>query len=381
VSRIVMEEREALTHQVRGKANCTGVVSGYRLDVTGHYRRDVNQGYQILSVRHDALVTEYETVDSRALQRANEADRTAPFVYTASFVGIPQGVPYRPPRVTPRSIVHGSQTAVVVGPSGEEIYVDKYGRIKVQFFWDQLGKSNENSSCWIRVSSTWAGKNWGVIQLPRIGQEVVVDFLEGDPDRPIVTGRVYNAEMMPPYALPANMTQSGVKSRSSKGGTASTFNELRFEDKKDSEEVYLHSQKDLNVVTENNETWKVIAGSRTTEIKKDDTTTVKDGNRKVTINTGNETLIVSKGNMSTEVAQGNQELKVKTGNMTTEHGERHHQGERGQSLHRGDARHRAQSGREHHQHRSVRRHREGHQGRRSSAGDGGSEGANGHRER
>src|SRR5262249_10351904 len=134
----------------------------------------------------------------------------------------------------------------VVGPSGEEIWTDKFGRVKVQFFWDRYGKKDENSSCWIRVSSPWAGTNWGGVSLPRIGQEVVVDFLEGDPDQPIIVGRVYNADQMPPYGLPANKTQAGLKSRSSLGGSASNFNEIRFEDKKGSEQVFLHAEKDMD---------------------------------------------------------------------------------------------------------------------------------------
>ena len=139
----------------------------------------------------------------------------------------------------------------MVGPAGEEIYTDNYGRVKVQFYWDRLGQKNENSSCWVRVSTSWAGKNWGAIQIPRIGQEVIVEFLEGDPDLPIITGRVYNAEQVPPYALPANQTQSGLKSRSSKGGATEDFNEIRFEDKKGSEEVYIHAQKDKKEIVEN----------------------------------------------------------------------------------------------------------------------------------
>src|SRR5262249_48882265 len=142
--------------------------------------------------------------------------------------------------------VQGPQTAVVVGKAGEEIYVDKYGRIKVQFFWDREGKKDENSSCWIRVAENWAGKNWGIIFNPRIGQEVIVDFLEGDPDRPLITGRVYNAQQMPPYALPDNMTQSGILTRSSKGGSADNYNELRFEDKKGSEDIIFHAEKDYH---------------------------------------------------------------------------------------------------------------------------------------
>jgi type VI secretion system secreted protein VgrG len=154
-------------------------------------------------------------------------------------------------------LVQGSQTAVVVGPDGEEVYVDKHGRVKVQFHWDRKGEKDENSSCWVRVSQPWAGKNWGAVSIPRIGQEVIVGFLEGDPDRPIITGRVYNARQVPPYELPANKTQTGIKSRSSKGGNGSTFNEIRMEDKKGEELLYLHAEKDKSVVVENNNTEQV----------------------------------------------------------------------------------------------------------------------------
>src|SRR4029077_13066349 len=131
---------------------------------------------------------------------------------------IPAALPFRPRRLTPKAVVHGSQAAVGVGAAGGESFTDKYSRVKVQFHWDRKGKNDADSSCWIRVATNWAGKQWGFICIPRIGQEVVVDFLEGDPDQPIVTGNVFNAEMMPPYALPGNKTQSGIKSRSSMGG-------------------------------------------------------------------------------------------------------------------------------------------------------------------
>jgi type VI secretion system secreted protein VgrG len=159
----------------------------------------------------------------------------------------------------------------VVGPSGEEIYADKYGRVKVQFHWDREGQHDQSSSCWIRVATHWAGRNWGAVHLPRIGQEVVVDFLEGDPDRPIIVGSVYNAMNMPPYELPANKTQSGIMSDSSprNGG----YNQIRFEDKQGSEEVLIHAQKDMNTTVEHDETIKV-KNNRTTSIGMDDKTTV-----------------------------------------------------------------------------------------------------------
>jgi type VI secretion system secreted protein VgrG len=171
------------------------------------------------------------------------------FDFRNHFECIPYSTPFRPARVTPRPVISGAQTAVVVGQSGEEIWTDKYGRVKVQFHWDRYGKADENSSCWIRVSEGWAGKNWGVIMLPRLGQEVVVSFLEGDPDQPLITGRVYNAEQMPPYDLPGEQTKSTLKSLSSKGGGG--FNELRFEDKKGDEQVFIHAEKNLDIRVKN----------------------------------------------------------------------------------------------------------------------------------
>jgi len=170
-------------------------------------------------------------------------------VYKNTFTCIPYDVPFRPPLVTPRSVIHGSQTAIVVGPSGEEIYTDKFGRVKVQFHWDREGNKDENTTCWIRVGQIWAGQGWGAVFIPRIGHEVIVSFLEGDPDRPIVTGSVYDSMNMPPYPLPAEKTKSTIKSNSSKGGGG--FNELRIEDKKGSEEVYLHGEKDWNILIKN----------------------------------------------------------------------------------------------------------------------------------
>jgi type VI secretion system secreted protein VgrG len=236
--------------------------------------------------------------------------------YECSFKAIRSTQQFRPQRLTPAPFVQGPQTATVVGKSGEEIWTDKYGRIKVQFHWERNGKQNETSSCWIRVAYPVAGKQWGWVSLPRIGQEVVVSFLEGNPDRPLITGSVYNANQMPPYTLPANQTQSGIKSRSSKEGVADNFNELRFEDKKGSEEVYFHAEKNFNCVIENNETRKIgldkkDKGNQTLEIYNDRTATLK---------MGNDTLTVEKGNSETNIDTGNNTLNIKKGNYTTKIG-------------------------------------------------------------
>jgi type VI secretion system secreted protein VgrG len=214
--------------------------------------------------------------------------------------------------------VSGSQTALVVGPSGEEIWTDAHGRIKVQFHWDRVGVKDENSSCWVRVSQSWAGLGWGSLFLPRIGQEVVVSYVDGDPDRPIVTGCVYNAENTTPVALPGMQTQSTIKSRSSKQGSAG--NEMRMEDKKDSEEFYIHAQKDMKVEIENDLSTKLVKGSETHTLEKGDRTvdvqTGKEthnvkGTRALTV-TGNETH-TNKADFNQAVT-GNYELKV-TGNL------------------------------------------------------------------
>lgn len=192
----------------------------------------------------------------------------AGFEFHCSITAIPARQQYRPPRVTPKPLVQGPQTAVVVGPSGEEIYTDEHGHVKVQFRWDRYGNADQNSSCWIRVAQAWAGNGYGAWALPRVGQEVIVSFLEGDPDWPIVTGSVFNGENKPPYKLPAEKTRWGLKSRSSKGGGASNFNELRFEDKQGSEEIYLHAEKDQTLYTKKKRT-EFVGDESHLNVKKD----------------------------------------------------------------------------------------------------------------
>ncbi|WP_284407772.1 type VI secretion system tip protein TssI/VgrG, partial [Acidovorax sp. SUPP3434] len=193
----------------------------------------------------------------------------------------PTSVPYTPARTTPKPRTTGPQTAVVVGPPGEEIWPDQYGRVKVQFHWDRVGAMNENSSCWVRVSSSWAGSGFGAMFIPRINMEVVVDFLNGDPDYPLITGCVYNADNMPPWALPANATQSGIKTKSSKGGAfgdglkngAGDANAIRFEDKAGAEQLWLHAQKDQLTEVENDED-KWVGNDRRKTIDRDETNVI-----------------------------------------------------------------------------------------------------------
>jgi type VI secretion system secreted protein VgrG len=301
LARVVLEGDEARRQVVTGKGNCRHFRSGFRFDLSGHYRRDVDGGYLLTAVRHKAKGGGWRSGDS------------AEFDYRVEFTAIPVDIPYRPPRSTPRPHIPGSQTAVVVGKSGEEIWVDKYGRVKVKFHWDRSDAKDENSSCWIRVSSGWAGKNWGAIHTPRIGEEVIVAFLEGDPDRPIIIGRVYNADHMPPYALPDDKTQSGIKSRSSKDAEASNFNEIRFEDKKDEEQVYIRAEKDKVVEVVNDRTETVghdekitIENDRTEEVKKNESITIGE-DRKESVG-GNESITIGKDR--SEEVKGDESITI-----------------------------------------------------------------------
>ena len=268
--------------------NARGLLVGALLTLEDHPRPDQNREYLVLAARYHLSFENYESIPN--------AGGTA---YQCSFTAMPSSQQFRPKRETPKPFVQGPQTAVVVGPAGEEIFTDKYGRVKVQFHWDRRGKKDDNSSCWIRVSHPWAGKGWGAVSNPRIGQEVIVDFLEGDPDQPIITGRVYNAEQMPPYDLPANQTQTGIKSRSSKGGGGANFNEIRMEDKMGSEQLFIHAEKNQDIEVENDEThWvghdrkKTIDHDETTNVKHDRTETV-DNNETITVH-GQRTETVDK---------------------------------------------------------------------------------------
>jgi len=236
-----IEELHSGYEQAEGRSGVRVMNTGALFTLDKYHRADQNREYLITRAEHNIHSHVYGSGGGNAGE-----------LYNNRFFAITSKTPYRAARVTPKPIVQGTQTAIVVGPSGEEIYTDEYGRVKLQFHWDRYGNEDENSSCWVRVAQIWAGKKWGGIHIPRIGQEVIVDFMEGDPDRPIITGRVYNAEQMPPYDLPANKTQSGVKSRSSKSGTTANFNEIRMEDKKGSEELYIHAEKNHTNITENN---------------------------------------------------------------------------------------------------------------------------------
>lgn len=224
-----------------GESDCCTMTPGYRFKLENHPNSEYNVQYVLLSVNHE--------IDQHPnfLTEDSEED-----TYKNQFRCIPHGPgkpEFRPLPETPKPIIHGSQTAIVVGPAGEEIFTDKYGRVKVQFHWDRYGQVNSDSSCWVRVAQTWAGNKWGAMFIPRIGMEVLVHFLEGDPDQPIITGCVYNSDSMPPYTLPDEKTKSTLKTNSTKGGGG--FNELRIEDKKGSEQIFIHAEKNQDIRVKN----------------------------------------------------------------------------------------------------------------------------------
>jgi type VI secretion system secreted protein VgrG len=228
---------EAEFEQISGRGSAEGLAAGALFKLTGHRRQDQNREYLITSVSFLLQSDEY----------LSSLGGTATEPCRFEFTAIDGKQPFRSPRRTPKPLMHGPQTALVVGKEGEEIWTDSFGRVKVRFHWDRRAGNNEKASCWIRVAQSWAGKRWGTLFLPRRGQEVIVEFLEGDPDQPIVTGTVYNGDQMPPYALPGEATKSTFKSDSSKGGGG--FNEIRFEDQKGKEQVFIHAERnhDLRV--------------------------------------------------------------------------------------------------------------------------------------
>lgn len=298
-----LDAYESEEKQLTGAGHCRGFFAGAKFTLENHPRSDANAEYVLAEVAHDA----------------------SHLGYSNTFTAMPATVVARPRTKTRRPRIHGSQTAVVKGKSGEEIWTDKYGRIKVRFHWDHQGDADgytdEKSSCWVRVAHSWAGKGWGSIFIPRVGMEVVVSFLNGDPDRPLVTGCVYNATQTVPYALPGEQTKSTIKSESSKEGTGE-YNELRFEDKKDAEEIYVHAEKDMLTEIENNRTVtlkaaKADAGHDVLTVEKGNrTVTIKEGNLATTIEKGNETRDITKGNLTTTLDEGNETHELKKGNRT-----------------------------------------------------------------
>jgi type VI secretion system secreted protein VgrG len=286
---------------IRAKSNARGLHPGWLLTLTDHPTDSQNKSYLIIranwemALAEGSSTTDGETVDT----------------YRVTVDVIPSDTHFRLRRITRSPMIRGPQTAVVVGASGAEIDTDQYGRILVKFYWDRADLEDDKRTCRIRVSQTSAGLSWGSLVIPRVGMEVIVEFLEGNPDRPLVTGTVYNGTNTVPYTLPDNQTRTTIKSNSSKGGGGS--NELRFEDKKDSEEVFFQAQKDYNKVVLNNETVKIT---------QDTTTTVDKGNRSVTVSQGNDSHTISQGDMTVTVTAGNRTTEVnKTDKLTVDTGD------------------------------------------------------------
>ena len=288
-------ERESAS----GSGDAAALIVGNTFKLENYPSDDLNKEYLIVGTDVELLGDDHQGGSDTEIE------------FVCRFTCMPASVAYRPQQVVAWPRVAGPQTAIVVGPSNEEIWTDEHGRIKVQFHWDRYGSRDDNSSCWIRVSQIHAGKGWGGIDIPRIGEEVIVSFVEGDPDNPIVVGRVYNGDLRPPNKLPQNKSQTGIRSNTTKGGGG--FNELRFEDKKDEEQVFVHAQKDFETRIENNTETTVgenltlhIGADRTVEIDGDDDQDVGgdrklkvggkvtiDAGQQITLKTGSSKLVMS----------------------------------------------------------------------------------------
>jgi type VI secretion system secreted protein VgrG len=294
----------------RGISNSRHLRSGGKFSLSRHKDEKANREYLI--TRSDLTIDIAEgasTVDGETLD-----------TYRVAIQAIPGDVPFRLDQVTPRPSITGPQTARVVGHDGDEVMTDEYGRVKVKFFWDRATTEDSERTCWIRVAHSWAGASWGSIFIPRVGQEVVVEFLEGSPDRPLITGVVYNASTQVPYRLPDNQTVSAIRTNSSPGGNG--FNELKFEDKAGEEKVFFHAQKDFEKKVLNNETISVHKSSTTTIETGDRSLTVSQGNQTVTVSVGNHTLDVTAGSSTTTAGQsitlrdGASSLKIDNSGVT-----------------------------------------------------------------
>lgn len=259
--RLRLEEHQTDYEVARGVSNARGLQTGALFSLTDFPREDQNKEYLVTESHYEVRVNDYESLGVPS----SEQD------YICQFKAMDSKRPFRARRITPKPVVEGPQTAIVVGDQKQDIWTDDYGRIKVKFHWDRRESAADDArSCWVRVAQIWAGSGFGGIHIPRIGQEVLIDFLEGDPDRPIVTGCLYNADNKPPYTLPANKTQSGIKSRSVTGGSPDNFNEIRFEDRKGEEELHVQAEKDYSTLVKHDQS-TTIGHDRTTEIARNDT--------------------------------------------------------------------------------------------------------------
>jgi type VI secretion system secreted protein VgrG len=293
--------------------NARGIAVGALFTLDACPRADQNREHLVVAANYELEFSDYEALGEGGGTR-----------YLCGFRAMSTQQQFRPLRTTSKPFVQGPQTAMVVGPAGDEIYTDQFGRVKVQFHWDRLGKRDENSSCWIRVSQPWAGKGWGGVSTPRIGQEVIVDFLEGDPDQPIITGRVYNAESQPPFGFPAGAVVSGIKSSTHKG---SGYNELSMDDTAGKEKITIHGQYDMNTTVEHDQT-TTVKNNRTDNINVNDSETV-GGNQKIHV-VGSQTVAVdvnrgeTVGGTETITITGHRSETVNGGEDVTVNGTRGH---------------------------------------------------------
>ncbi len=289
-----IEELQVPREVYSGSGRLHQVSAGRKFTLTNHPVKALNQEYCLLQV--DLNFTESD----------EEAGAGSENSFEFNFTAMPSEQQFRPPRITPKPLIHGIQTAFVVGKEGEEIYTDEYGRVKVKFHWDRAPETNEESSCWIRVATPWASSGFGFSALPRVGDEVVVTFLEGDPDLPLITGSVYNKQHVNPYSMPGSKTQSGIRSRSSKGGGQDNFNELKFEDKKGSEFLSVQAEKDLFKVVKNDQVEHVKANQHLTVGANE----FHKVGKKFHFETGSDAMIKVGG---TQSVQANQDIMSKAG--------------------------------------------------------------------
>lgn len=289
LAKLRIQELQVRHETLEGEASALGLCAGYTFNLEDHPRGDQNREYLITSTAYEIDAGDFETGRGESGKQS----------WSCDFTAIPSDQPFRPARTTPKPLIQGVQTALVVGPSGDEIHTDDKARVKVQFHWDRYGNHDENSSCWIRVSQPWAGKGWGSQATPRIDQEVIVEFLEGDPDRPIITGRVYNGDQTPPYADGQGVV-AGMKSQTHQG---SGFNEMSMDDTAGSEKITIHGQFDMNTTVENNQT-DVVHNNREATVDVDDKESI-GSNQKISVGADQEISIAANQKLTVGADQTN----------------------------------------------------------------------------
>ncbi len=331
----VRMQAEAIRHKRwRGASSVRTLGTGYTFKLKDHPEKAANAEYLVTDSTHYLQVdTDYKDQELRhdlKPLRADFPEEMKGDAYACTFGAIPKAEQFRAPLVTEWPAISGLHTATVVGKEGEEIWTDEHGRIRVQFHWDRKGEKDEKSSCWVRVVTPWSGKNWGFVAVPRMGQEVVIQFEEGDPDRPICTGMLYNKETMPPYKLPENRTQVGIRTDSSKDvGDAEAYNELMFDDLDDKEMMRVQAQKDHQMLIKNKSVVTIGQdaidagahdedGSLSQVVRNHVTETIQEGNHYETIEKGDQEIKIDKGDQSLTIAKGDQTIKIETGSKVLE---------------------------------------------------------------